>query len=178
MNSCYVVVCNYYASVGGTRRRHTVVVCVCVCVFHSTRYSPPSLKIKDWNVQCKLSAMLSLVNFGLETLLSSYGVICSPWQLLPAVQSPAKNKSFTTGCLSTWQFNLYNKSYGDQSEIQRTRLPKLHSLSCLPQHITDHVQLKAWPNFGTHPCYLVLWLQNIFWCCSLCTQTAAWLHCS
>ena len=60
---------------GGTRQRHTVVVvvvvvCVCVCVSFDKilfAFSLPSL-----------NAMLSLVNFGLETLLSSYGVICSP----------------------------------------------------------------------------------------------------
>ena len=72
---------------------------------------------------------IKLVNFGLVALLSSYGMICSPWRMLPAVQTPAKNKSLTAGCLSTWQFNLYNNSNGDSSEIQRTRLPKLHSLS-------------------------------------------------
>ena len=133
----------------------------CVCVCHSARYCSHFLHHR-WKLrtemcnasltQCYLE--IELMNFGLETLLLSYGMICSPWQLLPAVQSPAKNKSLTTGWLSTWQFNLYNKSDGNQSEIQRTRLPKLH---CLPQHITDHVQLKVQPNFGTHPCLIVLW---------------------
>ena len=72
---------------------------------------------------------MKLVDCGLVALLWSYGVIWSPRWLLPAIQSPAKNKSHTTGCLSTRQFNLYNKSDGDSNEIQRTRLPKLHSLS-------------------------------------------------
>ena len=58
-----------------------------------------------------------------------YSMICSPWQLLPRIQSPVKNQSPITGCLSTWQFNLYNKSDSDLSEIQRMRVPKLHSLS-------------------------------------------------
>ena len=31
---------------------------------------------------------MELVNFGLLALLSSYGVICSPRRLLPAIQSP------------------------------------------------------------------------------------------
>ena len=77
------------------------------------------------------------VNFGLVALLSSYGMICSPRRLLPAIQSPAKNKSLTAGCLSTWQFNLYNKSDGDLSEIQRMRLAKLHSLSFAYLSITQ-----------------------------------------
>ena len=69
------------------------------------------------------------VNFGLVALLSSYGIIFSPRRLLPAIQSLAKNKFLTAGCLSRWQFNLYNNSDGDLSESQRTTLPKLHSLS-------------------------------------------------
>ena len=60
---------------------------------------------------------IELVNFWLGALLSSYGIICLPRLLLPAIQSLAKNKSPTTGCLSTWQFNLYNKSDGDLNEI-------------------------------------------------------------
>ena len=137
-----------YASVGRAHRRHTVVVtCVCVCVSewvcHSVRYCSHFL-CNRWTLRaemCNASLMqcyleIELVNFGLETLLS---MICSPWRLFPAVQSPAKDKSLITGCLSTWQFNLYNNPDGDQSEIQRTRLPKLHSLSCLPQHTTDCV---------------------------------------
>ena len=108
-----------------------VCVCVCVWVCHSARYCSHFLRHR-WTLrteicnasltQCYLE--IELVNFGLEALLLSYGVICSPWRLLPAVQSPAKNKSVTTGCLSTWQFNLYNKSDGDQSEIQENETAK------------------------------------------------------
>lgn len=36
------------------------------------------------------------------------GVICSPRCPLLAIWSPSKNKSSTTGYLSTWQFNVYN----------------------------------------------------------------------
>ena len=62
---------------------------------------------------------MKLVNFGLVhvALLSNYGMIYSPRWLLPAIQSSAKNKSLTAGCLSTGQFNLYNKSDGSPSEI-------------------------------------------------------------
>ena len=35
---------------------------------------------------------IELVNFGLETLLSSYGVICSPWRLFFAIRSPSTSK--------------------------------------------------------------------------------------
>ena len=85
---------------------HCVYVCVCEWVCHSTRYCSHFLRNR-WTLrtemcnasltQCYLE--IELVNFGLETLLSSYGVICSPWRLLPAVQSPAKSKSLTTGLL-------------------------------------------------------------------------------
>ena len=37
--------------------------------------------------------------FDLMPLLLTYGMICSPQQLLPAIQSLAKNKSLTTGSL-------------------------------------------------------------------------------
>ena len=59
------------------------------------------------------------------------GVKRSPRQLLPAINSWAKIKLPTADYFSTWQFDLYNKSDGNQSEIQRTRLPKLHSLTKL-----------------------------------------------
>ena len=119
----------------------------CVCVSVSFReilfaFSPHSLNIKDWNVQCKLNAMLSWNRIG-EFWIRDF--IVELWHdlltLTAVASSPAKNKSLTTGCLSTWQFNLYNKSDSNQSEIQRTRLPKLH---CVPQHIMDRVQLKVW----------------------------------
>ena len=51
-----------------------------------------------------------------------------------------------TGCLSTRQFNLYNKSDGNTSEIQRLRLPKLHSLVLLvscPPPFSTHCK-KVW----------------------------------
>ena len=83
---------------------------------------------------------VKLVDFGLVALLSSYGVICSPQQLLPAIQGLVKNKFSTTGCLSTRQFDLYKKSDGNSSEIQRTRLTiKATQPICkfrLPQHTT------------------------------------------
>ena len=77
------------------------------------------------NETCNTSLMqyyfkIELVNFWLGALLSSYGMICLPRLLLPAIQSPEKNKSPTTGCLSTWQFNLYNKSDGDLFFLPQT----------------------------------------------------------
>ena len=115
-------------------QRHTVVV---VCLWVILRDSCSHFLCDHWKLRLKTcNASLTqyylemrLVDFGLVALLSIHGMICSPRWLLPAIQSPAKNKSLTPGCLSTWQFNLYNKSDGDQSEIRRTRLPKLHSLS-------------------------------------------------
>ena len=127
-------------------QRHTVVV-VCVSELVIPWGSCWHFLHDRWKLRtetCNASLIqhyleMKLVDFGLVALLWSYGVICSPRWLLPAIQSPAKNKSPTTGCLSTWQFNLYNESDFDSSEIQRMRLPKLHSLSL------RHVQMKARP---------------------------------
>ena len=52
--------------------------------------------------QCYLE--MKLVDFGLVAFiveLHVYGVIRSPRRWLPAIQSPAKNKLPTAGCLST-----------------------------------------------------------------------------
>ena len=38
--------------------------------------------------------------FKLKALFLSYGVICSPWQPLSAIQDPVKSKLPTTNCLS------------------------------------------------------------------------------
>ena len=146
----------------GSRRR--VCVCVCVCVCHSAKYCLHFL-CHRWTLRtemCLTQCYLEIEFWIRDFLLSSYGVICSPWRLLPAVQSPAKNKSLTTGCLSTWQFNLYNKSGGTRSEIQRMRLPKLR---CLPQHTTDCMQLKAWPNLAPTHAWLCCGLHSIPWYC-------------
>ena len=81
--------------------RHMVVT-VCGLVSHSVRQlftSPWLLKIKAWNMQCKLNTVLvwnEIGGFRLAALLSSYGMICSPRRLLPAIQSPAENKFTTT----------------------------------------------------------------------------------
>ena len=118
--------------------KQLLVVVVCVCEWISEWVIPQDscshflherwkLRHETWNASLTQYYLeTKLVDFG---LLLSYGMISSAWQLLPAIQSPAKNKSLTAGCLSTWQFNLYNKSDSDLSEIWRARLPKLHSLS-------------------------------------------------
>ena len=83
-------------------------------------------------MQCKLKAVVSWNEIG-EIWISSFIVELRHYLLTStAVASnpeSSEEQILTTGCLSTWQFNLYNKSYGDLSEIQRMRLPKLHSLS-------------------------------------------------
>ena len=111
--------CNY-ASVSGATETYGS---CCVCVLVIPRDSCLHFLHNRWKIRtetCNASLTqyyleIKLVNFGLVALLSSYGVICcSPWRLLPAIQSQAKNKSPTTGCLSKWHFNLYNKPDGDQ----------------------------------------------------------------
>ena len=160
-----------------------VVVCVLSVSFRKILFvfSPQSLNIKDWNVQCKLNAMLlylekEMVNFGLETLLSSYGVICSPWVMMVVASSPESSEEQipVTGCLSTWQFNLYNKSDGDQSEIQRTRLPK----TMQPNWVAFLSISRNWRRgLIWHPPVLDCVVVYIAFC-SLHTQPATWLHCT
>ena len=141
----------YWLCLSGWTQRYTVViVCVCDSV---VLFSPQLLQSKYWNLQYIHNAyflyVFNWLYFKTKASFFSYGMICSPRHLLPAIQSPARNKSPTTGCLSTWQVNLHNKSGGDLSEIKKTRPPKLHSLSChQAQHTTDHMQLKAWPNLA------------------------------
>ena len=59
----------------------------------------------------------------------SYGMICSLWQLFPAIQSQAKTNLLMADCLSTWLFHLCNKSGSNLSEVQRTRQQKLRILT-------------------------------------------------
>ena len=75
-------------------------------------------------------------------------MICSPRWLLPAIQSPTKNKFPTTGCLSTRQFKSVQQIR--RRLIQRTRLPKLQF--CLPQHTTCRHRIIWYP--PTSPCRL------------------------
>ena len=132
--SCFVCIAIIMPRWAKPRRHTVVVVCVCECVIPRdtcSHFLRDRWKLKSKTCNASLTQYyleIKLVNFESVALLSSYGMICSPRRLLPAIQSPVKNKSLTAGCLSTWQFNLYNNSDGDPSEIRRMRLPKLHSL--------------------------------------------------
>ena len=57
-----------YALVGGPQRHTVVIVCLCVCLCFCRKLSrapsPHQLKIKHWNVQCKLNAILSWNEIG------------------------------------------------------------------------------------------------------------------
>ena len=70
------------------------------------------------------------MTFGLVALLLSYGLICSPQRLLPAIQSPAKNKFPTTGCLSTWTFQTVQQirqrlEWNPENETAKATQPNL-----------------------------------------------------
>ena len=66
------------------------------------------------------------LNFLHKALLSSYSVICSPWQPLSAIESPVKGKLPTTNL--PWKAHLYHKIDSNPSEILRTSTSKLSSL--------------------------------------------------
>ena len=95
--------------------------------------------------------------------MSSYGMICSPQRLLPAVQ---RRKNPTQQAAYQHDNSICTTN---QMATHRTRLPKLHNLKVLPT--TDHVQLKAWSNWHPpKPDYIYIAISCY---CSLCTQTAA-----
>ena len=85
--------------------------------------------IREWNMQCTCSIILKKnwwisVWFRVNFVVKLNGVICSPIESCcqQSMQSPAKNKSPTTGCLWTWhhssicqirwwhEWNLENKT--------------------------------------------------------------------
>ena len=92
---------------------------------------------------------MKLVNFGLQGLLLSYGMICSPRQ-----QSRVQQKQ-----ISLDHNRLLNQHNSTTNQIatgvkSRERDWQCYIAEvCLLQHITDHVQLKARPNLvPTHVC--------------------------
>ena len=93
---------------------------------------------KHWNLQYIITHSLigSVLN---QALFFSYGVICSSWWLLSASGVQHRTNLPQQTAYQHALFNLYNKSDGNQSKIQRIRLPKLHSLSYLLHHTMDHV---------------------------------------
>ena len=121
----YYTLSDYYASVGGAQRHTVVIMFVCVCMCVSTKSlsrarSPCPLKIKRWNVQCKLNAILSwneIWGFWIDGFIVELwrDLCCSPWQLFFPVPSPSKSKLPTTDCFSTWQFHLYHKADNELS---------------------------------------------------------------
>ena len=61
-STCWYLNC--YASVGRAQRHTVTVLCLCVCAKLSRALSPCPLKIKHWNLQCKLNTILSWNKIG------------------------------------------------------------------------------------------------------------------
>ena len=59
------------------------------------------------------------VNFKINALLCSYGVICSPCHPLRAFQSQVKTKLFTADCFSTIQLRLCCRPGSNTSETRK-----------------------------------------------------------
>ena len=72
-------------------------------------------------LQLDILTPLNWLDFRFKALLSSYSVMCSPWQLLSVIQSLVKSKLLTTNYLSPWKLYLYNKIDSDLSDISRTQ---------------------------------------------------------
>ena len=141
--------------------------------------------------QCCLE--IELVNFGSETLLSSYGVICSPWRLFFTIRSPSTSKLPRTDCFPTWQYYLHHKRDDDSGETSRTSVSKpgftamtaCHNDQLLSIFFTDArtcidgVGLRLFRNAHAHlTSYFASWLWistreyqalafNLLWSCSV-----------
>ena len=61
-----------------------------------------------------------------KALFYSYSMIGSHSRLFPAIKHPAKINLPNVDYFSTWQFNLYDKSDGNPSEIQGTTHCRTH----------------------------------------------------
>ena len=140
---------------------HTVVV---VCVFVSewvilrdscSHIFLRSLKIKAWNVQCKLNAVLSWNEIG-EFWISSF--IVELWHDLLTSTAVASNPESSEEQIphSRLLINMTVQSvqqfrrrleWNPENETAKATQPKF----CLPQHTTDCVQLKAWLNLVPTP---------------------------
>ena len=133
-----------------------VVVCVCKWVGHFARklfaFSLWSLKIKNWNMHCKLNAVLSWNEIS-KFWISSF--IVKLWHDLPTSTAVASNPEFIEEQIShnrllinmtvqsVQQIRRWPK-WNPENETGKATQPKF----CLPQHNTDHVQLKAQPNLA------------------------------
>ena len=62
---------------------------------------PPQRLSAETCFVCKTHNSIFKILNRFKALLLTYGIICSPRQLLPAIQSLAKNKFLTTGYLPT-----------------------------------------------------------------------------
>ena len=169
---------NYFL-VGGALEAY----CSChVCLWVSESFrgiavciSLQSLKIKAWNAQCKLNAVLSCNDFG-EFWISSF--IVELWRDLLTSTAVASNPESSEEQIphnrllinmtvqSVQQISRWPE-WNPENETAKAKQPRL----CLHG---PRAQLKARSNLAPmHLCRL----HSISCYCSLCTQTAAWLHC-
>ena len=161
-------------------RRHTVViVCVCEWVSESfreiaVRISPRALKIKAWNVQCKLNAVLSWNEIGgfwissfivelWRDLLTSTAVASNPES--SKEQIPHSRLLINMTVQSVQQISRWPE-WNPENETAKAKQPRL----CLQG---QRAQLKARPNLAPTPADYVVFPAT------LCVhkQLAAWLHC-
>ena len=104
---------------------HMVVVCmcvyVCVCVCVSFAYvSPQRLKTKHQKLQCRCNTLTLFCNFRIiYALLCSYGVTCSPWHLLRALQRQAKTKLPIADCFSIRQLRQCHRPCSNMSATRK-----------------------------------------------------------
>ena len=80
-------------------------------------------------VKLNTTKRLNWLDFRVNLLFLSYCVIWSPWRPLTAIQIPVKSKLPTTNYLTLWKVHLFYKVDNNPSEILRTNVSKLSSVS-------------------------------------------------
>lgn len=77
---------------------------------------------------------LSFIFF--KALFTSYHVIFSHWRVFLVLQHPVKINTLITACFQFGSSVCTTKPGSNQSEVQRTRVPKLHILNAGSQYFT------------------------------------------
>ena len=128
---------------------------------------------------------MNKINFWNKVLFYSYSVIGSHSRLFLAIKLPAKINLPKVDYFSTWQFNLYDKSDGNPSEIQgMTLLDSAYIVymynerRSLPRSSCNaHAQFASWSwlLFGSFSATLIRWLLALIKKPPF-NPTKAWIH--
>ena len=117
VNNYYVLVGKAPETYSSRRECLSVRLYFQVTFLHNTRElsAETCSASRTWN---PLEKKMNKINFRNKTLFYSYSMIGSHSRLFLAIKLTAKINLPKADYFSTWQFNLYDKSDGNPSEIQ------------------------------------------------------------